>query len=219
MNLKTYKYAILALLLTGSSFAVQAESHLYRYKDQHDTTVIGLSVPPEFVSKGYDILNRQGRVIQHVAPALTPAQIKARDEREKALKLKALQAKQQRIKDEELLRLYSQPDDAVRILKRKIQDIKDLIALKKSNTYSHQNQKEVLEKKAADLQRSGRKIPDSLLSEIKVEASKITSLKEEIKAQQVKMKQTYETFDQKITRLELLTGHKAENYKHLKPES
>ena len=219
MNLKTYKYAILALLLTGSSFAVQAESHLYRYKDQHDTTVIGLSVPPEFVSKGYDILNRQGRVIQHVAPALTPAQIKARDEREKALKLKALQAKQQRIKDEELLRLYSQPDDAVRILKRKIQDIKDLIALKKSNIYSHQNQKEVLEKKAADLQRSGRKIPDSLLSEIKVEASKITSLKEEIKAQQVKMKQTYETFDQKITRLELLTGHKAENYKHLKPES
>jgi hypothetical protein len=217
MNLKTYKCGILALLLAGSAFSVMAESNLYRYKDQNNTTVIGLSVPPEFVGKGYDVLNRQGRIIKRVAPALTPAQIKARDTEESALKQKTLQAEQQRLKDEELLRLYSQPDDAVRILKRKIQDIKDLIGLKNSNIFSHQNQKQVLERKAANLQRSGRKIPKELLFEIKTEGSKVIALKEEIKIQQEKMKQTYEAFDQKITRLELLTGQKASNYKHLKP--
>jgi len=206
------------LLVVFSIFAFSAsasEPNFYRYKNSQDITVIGLSIPPEFVGKGYDILNRQGRVLKHILPALTPEQIRAKNRQIEIRQKKQQSRKEQQKQDQELLRLYSQPDDAVRILTRKIQDIRDLITLKKSNISDHISQKDSLEKKAADRQRAGKKISSTLLNAIRLQDKLIKQLQSKIKSKKVEIKQTYQFFNKKITRLEYLTGKKASNYQHL----
>ncbi len=216
MVTRRYKHYFLGLFLTvGISVPAMSGSNLYRYKDQNDRIVIGLNVPPEFVSKGYEVLNHQGRIIEKIAPALTPEQINERNRLNKLKHQQVLAASEQKRRDEELMRLYSHPDDAARILTRKIQDIRDLIALKKANIFSHKNQRDVLEKNAADLERTGKKIPDTLLADIENENSQIKLLESEIDIQKNEIDKTFELFEAKITRLEYLTGRNARNYKHL----
>ncbi len=54
------------------SFALAAAGvcaqDLYRYVDQSGVTVLARSIPPEYVSQGYEIINAQGHVIQTVLP-------------------------------------------------------------------------------------------------------------------------------------------------------
>ena len=46
---------------------------LYRYVDRHGVTVLDRQgVPPEYVGKGYEVLNQRGRVVQTVPPHRPP---------------------------------------------------------------------------------------------------------------------------------------------------
>lgn len=65
---------MLAPLLAQAADA--PEARLYRYVDSRGVTVIDTQgVPPDYVAKGYEVLNGRGRVIQVVPPAPTAEQI------------------------------------------------------------------------------------------------------------------------------------------------
>ena len=52
-------FALLALGACGSSLA---QADLYRYIDDKGVTVLDSRVPPQFISRGYEVLDSQGRV-------------------------------------------------------------------------------------------------------------------------------------------------------------
>ena len=62
------------LLGLGGIASVQADDApgivLYRYVDSRGVTVLDRQgVPPEYVGKGYEVLNQRGRVVQTIPPA------------------------------------------------------------------------------------------------------------------------------------------------------
>ena len=203
----------LTLLLTLSFFPAESMAkQLYRYKNLQGNIVLGQSIPPEFVSNGYDIINEQGRLVRIVPAALTLEQILERDKQRELEKQQALAKQKQDIIDHELKQLYSHPNDAVRILKRKIQDIHDVIQVKNNNIDSAQIQILDNEAIAAEQQRMGKPIPQEVITKIDQLKKSIAHSKDDISELKDELRKVFYEFDIKIKRLEKITHHTASDY-------
>lgn len=146
-----------ALLLTVSCSALAG--NLYRYENDQGVLVIDHTVPPEFVHKGYDIINTNGRLIQRVPRALTPEELAAKSEQEKAA---IDQAKQQEL-DKKLLTIFSSPADAERARDRKIEALDVYINVTRGNILKLQNDFNIAQAQAAERERAGQKVPEYLV--------------------------------------------------------
>lgn len=187
-----------ATLLGGSL----AEARTYRYTDENGRPVISNTVPQEAAKRGYEILNQQGRVIDRVEPAPTAEEIaerKARKQREK-------ERARQRELDRQLLKRFSHPDDAVRAMHRKIQELQGLNQLKRGNISVIENQLEDEQTRAANTEREGREVPDAVLEKIRRLQAQIDEIEHEIAAQNQDIEKIRAEYLKDIRRLETLTG-------------
>ncbi|KZY37680.1 hypothetical protein A3752_08595 [Oleiphilus sp. HI0081] len=212
------RLAVVALLLLCSLSLVATHAsaaQLYRYKDNQGTYVLNQTIPPEYVKKGYDILNRQGRVIQVVAPELTAEQIAARDAALEQERLQKIEAEKQALIDGELKQLYSHPNDAVRVLSRRVQDIKGLILVKRTKIDASKNGIIEEEAQAANRQRQGLKVFETTLKKLEKYKSDIDNNEHDIVELHNELKKVKDEFDKKIRRLEVITGKTASDYAKL----
>lgn len=149
----------LSLGLCSSSGAWAAEAPdilLYRYIDDKGVTVLDRQgVPPEYVGKGYEILNQRGRVVQVVPPPPTAEEIRA-----------AEAAKAQASADAQLLSLYSSVNDVDRAKTRRLAELDGLIALAQGNLKGVSAQQGSLQSQAADQERAGRPVPQALIDQL-----------------------------------------------------
>jgi hypothetical protein len=136
----------------------------YRYRNDKGVTVLDrLGVPPEYIEKGYQVVDEQGRVVRDVPPA------PSLEERKRMIEEKA-KAKS----DVHLLRMYSEPADVDRARDRKLAELDGVIGVAHSNLSSLHTQQANLQAQAAEFERAGREVPEHLLVQI-----------ENIKAEQV----------------------------------
>lgn len=199
---------LLALLLAMPVSAAQ----LYRYKDDQGNYVLNQMIPAKYVSKGYDVLNDKGRVIKTVAPALTPEQIIARDAAREKARLAKLEQEKQDAYDNELKQLYSHPNDAVRVLSRRIQDIQGVIQIKRGKIDAIRKNILTEEAKAADRQRRGLSISESTLEQLDKYKGDIVNNEHDIAELHLELDKVKADFDKKIKRLEQFTGKEATDY-------
>ena len=174
---------------------------MYRYKDDNGQMVISNTVPQEASTRGYEILNSQGRVVECVDAAPTEEELRQRSEQER----KQQEAEAQRDRDKALLRRYRHPNDAVRALHRKIEELEGLIQLKRGNISVIESQLDTEQSRAADLERSGREIPDATLDKIERLQTQIQDIEGEIATQAGEIEQIREDYREDIERLELIT--------------
>lgn len=197
------------LMITSVALAIGfasnlADARMYRYQDDNGQVVISNTVPQEATLRGYEILNKQGRVVEQVAPAPTAEEIAARTAEEQRLEAEALQ----RAADQALLRRFSHPDDAVRAMNRKVRELEGLNQLKRGNISVIVSQLDTEQSRAADLERAGREVPDTSLQRIDRLQSQVQDIEREIAAQNVEIETTREAYLQSIERLEIITGKK-----------
>ncbi len=150
--------ALLALLLIATP-SVAEPGVLYRYINDQGVTVLDRRVPPEAVARGYEVLDRQGRVRRTVPAAMTP------EERQAKRQAEADQAYQD-ASDANLLRLYSSVEDLDRAHSRQIAQIDNLIVSSETNIIDLQSQREALQRRAAAAERAGREVDPRILSEL-----------------------------------------------------
>ncbi|MFZ6048224.1 DUF4124 domain-containing protein [Pseudomonas sp. CR3202] len=144
----------LSLFLLLPSLAGALE--LYRYVDDKGVTVLDRQgVPPEYIGKGYEVLNEQGRVIRVVPPA------PSREEMQRQLDEKARASS-----DAQLLRLYTSVEDVDRALERKLNELDGLIGVTRGNQQSLRAQQVSLQSQAAESERAGREVPAHLVAQI-----------------------------------------------------
>jgi len=147
-----------------------AQMLLYRYVDNRGVTVLDRQgVPPEYAGKGYDILNERGRVVKTVPPAPTAEEIQ-----------QAQAAKVQAAADAQLLHLYSSVDDVDRAKARKLAELDALIAVANGNIQGLGAQQASLQGQAADQERAGRVVPQTLIDQMNDIREQQQSLKEDI---------------------------------------
>lgn len=144
-------------LLIGLCLPLAAgATELYRYVDDKGITVLSRQgVPPEFIAKGYEVLNEQGRVVQVIPPAPSAEEMQ-----------RILADKARAGSDAHLLRLYSRPEDIDRALERKLAELDGLIGVARGNLQSARTQQANLQSQAADHERAGRTVPQQLLDQI-----------------------------------------------------
>lgn len=150
----------LGLVLQGLSFGAQAAPggavELYRYVNDKGVVVLDRQgVPPQYIGKGYQVLNDQGRVIRTVPPAPTAEELRQR---------KAAQA--QASSDAQLLRLYSSLEDVDRARERRLAELDGLSSVARGNLQSLKLQQANLQGQAANQERAGRPVAQALVDQL-----------------------------------------------------
>lgn len=176
--------AIRLALILGAMAPLAAQAELYRYTNEKGVTVLDrLGVPPQFIDKGYEVLNDQGRVVKTVPPAPTL------EERQR------MQADKARAgSDAQLLRLYTSVEDVDRALQRKLSELDGLITVAKGNQQSLRTQQANLQSQAADNERAGRQVPEALVAQIDNVRSEYKRLDDDIARYQDERKKAQATF-------------------------
>lgn len=134
---------------------------IYRYLNDKNLPVLDRQgVPPQFIEKGYQVLNEQGMVVKVVPPAPSAAERK-----------RMVEEKARASSDAQLMRLYSTQEDIDRALERKLAEIEALIEITNGNKLGLRSQQTALQSQAAELERSGREVPPDLI--VKIENLKL----------------------------------------------
>lgn len=150
-------YPVFVWMLGMASTTEAAE--LYRYINDKGVTVLDRSVPPQYVGRGYEVLDKDGRVKEVIPAALSPQERQAQREAE-------LERQRQRTADETLLRLYSSITDLDRAHNRQVQQIEGLIATAEASLLTLQSQREDVQRRAASQERAGREVDAQLLRQL-----------------------------------------------------
>ncbi|WP_229636105.1 DUF4124 domain-containing protein [Pseudomonas syringae] len=167
---------------------------LYRYVDSRGVTVLDRQgVPPEYVGKGYEILNARGRVVQTVPPALTAEQVQ-----------QAQAQKAQASADAQLMSLYSSVEDVDRTKARKLSELDTLIGLTQGNLNGVMAQQARLQGQAADQERAGKPVTKALINKLDDLRDQQQRLDQDIKRYQATREQAEATFDQDRVRIQRL---------------
>ena len=137
-------------------------------------------VPARYVKNGYTILSADGRVLEVVPRALTEEEIRARDRMLAAQQQKEKLKQEQKIADQNLLRIYSTPEDVIRARDTKITSIDNFIRTSQGNLQRLESQKRNLESTLANIERAGGTIPEDPLNRIRHVETSIRTTEREI---------------------------------------
>ncbi|MGH8353799.1 MAG: DUF4124 domain-containing protein [Pseudomonas sp.] len=191
-----YSLLLLSVLAGPAVSAAQAAPlELYRYVNDKGVTVLDRQVPPEYVGKGYEVLNQQGRVLKVVPPAPSAEEMQKR-----------LADKAKAGSDAQLLRLYASVEDVDRARERKLAELDSLIGVARGNLQSLRTQQANLQSQAADDERAGRQVPAQLVAQIDNLKAEQQRLRKDIERYQESRKQAETTFAADRARLAELRG-------------
>lgn len=194
--LRSFAGVMAGLLICSAAFG---QAQLYRYVDDKGVTVLGNRVPPEFVSRGYEVLDSNGRVREVIPAAPTAEELKANRAAREA-------QDRQRQSDTTLLRLYSSQADLDRAHARQLAQIESLIQAARSEIDGVQDQREGLQERAAVQERAGREIDPQILRDLAHADAETQRLERLIEAKQAEIKEVRANFVHQRARLGYLLG-------------
>jgi HAMP domain-containing protein len=189
------------LLLIFASTMASAQNY-YRYYDQNGTVVINSWVPPQFVDKGYTILDAFGNVIDEVKPVVRVDN--------SSLSAEELAALEKRAYDANLMKIYRSARDVERakdtVLGRfelELSFISNRMNKRLSELYDLQSQ-------AAEQERTRKEVSQELIDEISQAENEIKVLREQIADNQARKNATIASFDRDRDRVQWIVDRREE---------
>ena len=187
-----------------------AVAELYKYKNEDGVTVLDSYVPARYVKNGYTILSFDGRVIEVVPRALSEEEIQARDSALAEQREADRRRREQKIADQNLLRLYSTPEDVVRARDTKLRSIESFINTQNGNLRRQIDQKHQLEASLADIERSGGTIGKDRLDRIRTIEARMAQIKNDIQGKHDEMEVLRGSYATDLDRVRELYGEDPE---------
>ena len=135
-------------------------ANLYRYRNAQGVLVIDHTVPASAAQSGYEILSKDGRVLEAVAAGGNEA---APGD---AAKSAPLRTEHQEKIDRYLLSSYSTVADIEVVKNRRLQEAEREIGIDKVRVEEMERQRLAAEDSAADAQRGGKAVPAILLAQL-----------------------------------------------------
>lgn len=168
---------------------------LYRYTNDSGVQVLDDTVPPRFVSRGYEVLTPTGRVLKVVAPELTGKQLAEKQRREA-----------QEAADRKLLKRYNSVADIESARKRKLAIVEQDIAILRSNITNLNRQIESEEVSAARTQRNGGTVAPELLVRIENLRTEVGVIQERLQLREKEAQQIDRDYDRAANRYQEIAG-------------
>ena len=198
-----YRLALAILLVAAAAARVEARE-MYRYVNDEGNTVIDYQVPPEYVSRGYEVLNEDGVVLRVVPRELTEEEKAAWSEQER--REAETRAEQERMRqwDQSLLLRYSSVEDIEAARERALRDLRIRLSILKGNKRSIKQQVENYQSQAAEQERAGQAADMALLTTIEDLQEQIASADRSIADRQREIEEVAEAYQRDIERFEHL---------------
>ena len=165
-RIKSWSTTLLCVSLWLSMSSPQA-GRLYKWVDETGQIRYGDRVPPQYAKQSNETLNKQGVVIDRKARAKTEEEIA--EERRMA----AIQAEQERKRQEQahkdriLLDTFTNEDEMILTRDGKIEAIEAVIRVTKSRTEKIKQRLTQEKRRAANLERAGKAVPQKLQQSIR----------------------------------------------------
>lgn len=201
------KYGLGILLLSlglGSGGLHAAGGQLYRYLNDKGVTVIDDRIPPEYSSKGYDVINSDGSLVRRVPRQLSEEELLLRNTDEAKARFKDEEEQRLRDWDKTLMLRYSTVDDIEAVRERAIRDIQLRISILKSNLMSIKSQIEREQQKAADIERRGSQVPAELSRNINILRLEIEDTEQSIAVRRKEISEVKASYQSDIDRFNTL---------------
>lgn len=170
--------ALCAILLLFSS-EVSAKNY-YRFKNGQGKLVVKDYLPEYAIKNGYDIINHTGRLVERVPAELTAEEKQKQRIVDQELQKRHEAERKKRQKDILLLRQYSNVEAIERSKKSQTSTLNINIRIVNAHTESLETKLEVQQKRAAEFERQGKKIPDYVLHEIDAINNQIAANKQSV---------------------------------------
>ncbi len=193
-----------ALLSGGNAFA----ERIYKWVDENGKVQYGDRVPPQYASKERSVIDDQGRIIKVYAAAKTPEEKAAAAALAKQKAEQEKLAQQQSIRDHSLLSTYSSEQDMLMARDGKVASVETLIQLTNSRIEAMKKRLAGLTEDAAEFERSGKKLPEGLLSQIKTIRDQIQQNEDFANKKHLEKEQIAHRFDEDIKRYRELTSRR-----------
>lgn len=173
----------------GLTSIANAQTKLYRYLNEQGVVVIDYSIPADYVSKGYDILNSNGQVLEKIEPEATGEELAQKQLHQKTLDSYL-----------KLKRRYSDIRDIEQARDRKLSSLATNISILEGNIAGLNKKMSSLVEEAAKQERMGRKVSDSLLSQIDDTKIELDIAQELLNIRMEENKKTTERYSNEIER-------------------
>jgi hypothetical protein len=184
------------VLIAGGD-AIAAGAKLYRYTTDKGVTAVDDHVPPEFVKNGYEVLSPDGRVLETVPRQLTG---------EEGARKRAADAETKRLQewDKNLLLRYSSVDDIAAARDRALHEIDIRLSILRSNLTSAKAQVEREQEKAADIERRGSTVPETISTNIEKLKAEVSGIEDSIAERMKDKEATQVSYQKDIDRFKTL---------------
>lgn len=170
-------FYILVLLLSSAEASAK---NYYRFKNSQGKLVVKDYLPEYALRNGYEVLNGTGRLIKTIPAELSPKEKQRQKLIEQKLQEKHQAERKKRQKDILLLRQYSDVDAIERSKQSQTSTLNTNIRIVKAHTTTLEEKLALHQKRAADFERQGRKVPKYVLDEISTISNQITANKQSI---------------------------------------
>ena len=204
-NSHRYVFCLILLPALLSGGKVLAE-RIYKWVDENGEIQYGDRVPPQYATTERSVMNDQGRTVKVYAAPKSPEE---KAEAQALVTKKAEErkiAEQQAVRDHSLLSTYSSEEDMLMARDGKVASVETLIQLTNSRLDSMQKRLNELTNDAAEFERSGKKLPEALVNQIKNIKEQIEHNEDFLKAKQKEMELIASKFDEDIKRYRELTS-------------
>jgi len=192
--------ATVIMVTATLSWSAWGQARYYRYTNKEGVKVMNNKVPPEYVKYGYEIVTLSGEVLEVIAPAPTP---------EEAEKLAAQRQREMELKNwnEYLLKRYSTIADIEAAKERKLKDFDASLSILRGNINNIRGQIEQVQARAADMERSGRKVTESTVDRLLVLQLELKDTEQLLVLREAEKEALAEKYDQDIERFrKILSG-------------
>lgn len=189
----------LALISLPPASLTAEEKVLYRYKNDKGVTAVDDHVPPEFIKNGYDVLSRDLRVIRTVPRQLT-------GEEGKRQRAAADAARKQEEWDKRLLLRYSNTTDIEEARDRALAEFDVRISILQSNLRTIKSQIETEQARAADIERRGQPVPESVTRNISALKKEISFTEDSVAQRKLEKEATRQSYSRDIERFKTLNN-------------
>ena len=135
---------------------------LYKWVDENGQTRYGDRIPPQYAKKSNETLNKQGVVVGSKAAAKTREQLAEEQQLAKLEAEREIKRQKQAHQDRILLDTFTNEDEMILTRDGKIEAIEAVIRVTKSRTEKIKQRLAQKELRAANLERSGKPVPQTL---------------------------------------------------------
>jgi hypothetical protein len=183
---------------------------LKKWVDENGQTQYGDRIPPQYSKQSSQTLNNQGVVIQTRAAAKTPEQI-AEEQRIAELKASEERSRQEQArKDRILLDTFTNEDEMIMTRDGKVEAIEAIIRVTNGRIEKIRQRLASQKQRAANLERSGKPVPETLSQQIGESRTQIRQNVDYIENRKLEQQAIRDKFETEIERFRELKSKEQE---------